>query len=161
MVSPATISGISVEAGGSIFGADQVVGKSLIAKQKLTVLDNAGTHIGYVSAGQSCGVVYSWLDPKPGLRNALWWVFQGDWGGYYYIEHKSGAFDINALKLQGAVSLEDQYRQTLDENRGWLAKALGLPNSTDASAMVQKLVITGVVAFGIIYLGREVIKKKL
>jgi len=158
-----SIGAVSVSFGANIFDAGQVVDKTLIARQRVTVINSAGNPIGYVAAGQPVGVVYSWLDIKPGVRNEIWWAFNQN-GIFYYVKHAAGLFDINVLKLQGAVTLEDKYNAAIEQakadSRGWLSKLLGLPAGSDVAAgFTNVLLYGGLIAAGV-YLVGVYIKKK-
>lgn len=149
---------------GKVFSADAIIGKTLIARKDLTVINSSGMPIGYVKAGQPVGVVYSFLEPKPGTRSVLWWAFNVN-GFFYYVAHAAGLFDVSAIKAQGVLSLDEIYQKQLEqadsESRGWLSKMLGLPSASTVATGFSNVLITGGLLAGGIYLLGQVIKKKL
>lgn len=105
------------------FSAAEIVGKTLIAKQNVKVF-NAPSYtpgaqqVATVRAGEPVGVVFSWTGGKAG--QPLNWQFN-DGNRFFYVEHRSGAFDVSALKQQGALTptekaeLQRKENQTLPE----------------------------------------------
>lgn len=86
------------------FSADQIVGKSLIAKKELAVYDlpfyvPGAKQIARIKPGVTAGVVFSWVGGTPG--KPLNWEFKGNGGKIYYIPHVTGYFDVKALRDQG------------------------------------------------------------
>jgi hypothetical protein len=105
------------------FSAAEIVGKTLIARQNIQVF-NAPSYkpgalqVATVKPGQPVGVVFSWTGGKAG--KPLNWQFS-DGGRFFYVQHKAGAFDVSALKQQGALTpteiqeRERKEQQTLPE----------------------------------------------
>lgn len=92
--------------GTDIFSADQVIGKTLIAKSNVPLkrYAQAGAPVVYTAKpGQVVGTVYSWVMDGP----TLWWAFYDDKNQPYYAQHKVGIFSVEALQQQGAQTLED------------------------------------------------------
>lgn len=92
--------------GHDIFTADQVVGKTLIAKTSVPLkrYAQAAAPVVYTAKkGETVGRVYSWVMEGP----TLWWQFLDQNGSPYYAQHKTGIFSVEALQQQGAQTLED------------------------------------------------------
>lgn len=92
--------------GQDIFSADQVVGKTLIAKTSVPLkrMPAASAPVVYTARkGNVVGVVYSWVMDGP----ALYWQFLDQYNKPYYAEHRPGLFSVDALQQQGAQTLED------------------------------------------------------
>lgn len=87
------------------FSAADIVGKTLIAKKPVALKrlpQKTATTVYTVPAGQTVGVVYSWVQAD----GALWWMFYDQNQKTYYAIHEPGLYDIGALNAQGTVSLE-------------------------------------------------------
>lgn len=89
------------------YSADQIIGKTLTARRTLVAYDLPtymanSQKIGTIKIGQSAGVVYSYVGGTPG--KPLFWQFKGNNGKDYYIVHQEGAFDVQSLKDQGALT---------------------------------------------------------
>lgn len=91
-----------------LFSAGDIVGKTLIAKKKISIYRSRSDAkpFGFVNAGQPVGIVYSYLSPNLNYPN-LWWMFK-DNNKVYYAEHKEGNFDISALTNQGVISTDEK-----------------------------------------------------
>lgn len=91
--------------GNNIISADQVVGKTLIAKTAVPLTRFAqpsAPTVYTVARGSVVGVVYSWVT----TNGVLYWAFYDANGNPYYAEHRPGRFSIDALQQQGAQTLE-------------------------------------------------------
>lgn len=147
----------------TVFNAGSIIDKTLIAKKKLTVYNSAGLPVGFVAAGQPAGVVYSYLDIKPGVRDKLTWQFSLH-GNFYYIPHEMNAFDVSSIKKQGVLTLDEIYNNELAkidaDSRGWFAKLLGLPSSSSVASGLGNVLLTGGIIAGAVYLAAVYIKKK-
>jgi len=92
------------------FNAADLIGKTLIAKKTTNILrlpkSNAPS-VYKAQAGETIGVVYSYLLPN-NERNNIFWMFEDSNGKTYYVEHSAGKFDVKSLEDQGALSLEDK-----------------------------------------------------
>lgn len=113
----------------SVYSADDIIEKTLYAKQRVPVYDSAppyyvGAHtpIAYVEPGQPVGVVWSYLaaDPTRG-RNNLWWAFYpaSNYSGYYYTEQVGGYYDVSTLQAQGVLTIEQKQQAEDDKNKPW------------------------------------------
>lgn len=92
--------------GNDIINADQVVGKTLIAKTAVPLKRYAQPSalvVYTVARGNVVGVVYSWVT----TNGVLYWAFYDQNGTPYYAEHRPGRFSLDALQQQGAQTLED------------------------------------------------------
>ena len=101
------------------FSAAEIVGKTLIAKQLTPVLAApsyrpGAIEIATVRPGQPVGVVYSWTGGKAG--EPLNWQFT-DGNRFYYVQHKAGAFDVSALRQQGALTTQEKEEKLAEENK--------------------------------------------
>lgn len=87
------------------FTADQIVGKTLIARKNIALKrePRKSAETVYVARpGITVGVVYSWVTADGGL----WWMYYDEKGKTYYTYHEPGAYDIKSLTAQGVESLE-------------------------------------------------------
>lgn len=92
--------------GQDIFSADQVIGKTLIAKANVPLkrLPTASAPVIYTAKkGETVGRVYSWVMDG----GTLYWQFLDQYGKPYYAQHRSGIFSVEALQQQGAQTLEE------------------------------------------------------
>ena len=125
--------------GQDIISADQVIGKTLIAKTSVPLkrYAQASAPVIYtVGLGKVVGIVYSWVQDG----GTLYWAFYDQNNVPYYAEHKVGRFSVQALQQQGAQTLEDiKEAQDAAEN----------PISTTI-AKILKPVTYGLAAFFII-----------
>jgi hypothetical protein len=139
----------------NVYSAEQIVGKTLIAKRIVDVWNRVpdipgATKIAGVKAGMPVGVVYSWVQNSQ--DKSYWWQFKNANGTFYYVQHAPGYFDIDALRQQGALSTLEQIeleKKKEEENRPWYEK-LG--------ENVGKLVTNGVLLLGGFLLIREMIR---
>jgi len=106
------------------FSADQIINKTLIAKQPVQIkrlpLDSAPA-VYTVAVGQPVGSVYSYLEPGPG-QSLLYWMFYDSNNRPFYAEHKEGRFSIQSLTDQGAVTTEELTRQEKEKNETFAQK---------------------------------------
>jgi len=100
------------------YNANEIIGKSLIAKKPVPVkrlaMDSAPT-IYTVAPGATVGTVFSWLDPNADRKN-LYWIFFDAFNRAYYVEHIEGRFDIKGLEAQGAETTEEKTEREKREN---------------------------------------------
>jgi len=92
--------------GQDIFSADQIIGKTLIAKANVPIkrLPTAAAPVVYTAKkNEVVGTVYSWVMDG----TTLYWQFLDQYGKPYYAAHKTGIFSVEALQQQGAQTLED------------------------------------------------------
>lgn len=94
------------------FSADDVVGKVLSvragasAKVKSVPYDDQPV-LYTVAGGNPVGVVYGWVPPAEG-RRSTWWQIEKPGGGYVWVEHLTGVFDVKKLEQQGVVTNESK-----------------------------------------------------
>ena len=95
-----------------LFSANQIIGKTLIAKRPLIAYslpldkDVNKKELFKIPTGGTVGIVDTYFSPKNN-RSSLWWGFkQGN--NFYYVEHAKGNFDITALKKQGTPTTEEE-----------------------------------------------------
>ncbi len=117
---------------GDLYGADQIVNKTLVAKRQVPVYrfpaDNQKS-FGSVATGQPVGVVYAWIAPNPAEnRSGLWWQFYDATNKTYYAPHNENWYSIDALKQQGVLSTQeiiDAEKEKEDlENLPWYERLL-------------------------------------
>ena len=96
-----------------VFNAQDIVGKTLIARRNIP-LYRAGDYkkpFAQVKSGAPVGTVYSWIGPNTATGGKLYWQFYDNTGNTYYAEHRSGAFNVQALKEQGVLTTLEQVQQ--------------------------------------------------
>jgi hypothetical protein len=107
------------------FNATAIIGKTLFAKREIPLRripeDNAPI-IYRVSPGKSVGVVFSYIGAQPGKRENLYWMFKDDNGNIYYAPHVVGYYDIQSIKDQGAMTIQEQQQQAAEANKGVFEK---------------------------------------
>ena len=95
------------------FNAADIIGKTLVARKTTDIVrapnDNAEV-VFEASPGSSIGTVFSYLLPGANRTN-LYWQFLDENNKSYYVEHKSGQFDISTIKGQGVLTLEEKQEQ--------------------------------------------------
>lgn len=87
------------------YSADQIVGKTLIAKKPVALKRlpaKSAPTVYTVPTGGTVGVVYSWIQ-RDGL---LWWMFYDSNQKTYYAQQQPNTYDMGALGAQGVESLE-------------------------------------------------------
>jgi hypothetical protein len=92
------------------YSADEIIGKTLIAKKSVEILRIANDDAPAVytaSPNETIGVVYSYLLPNANRKN-LYWMFYDQNQKPYYAEHSTGIFDIKSLANQGALTIEEK-----------------------------------------------------
>ena len=128
---------------GTIFSAGDIVGKTLIALKNVKVWtntpDSGGKVAGRVDGGNSCGVVYSWVTERS--TGSIYWMFNDpSYGGYYFIKHEPGAFDISALRKQGVLSVDEKLIAEENKNKPWYQKlGEGIGNTIQTVAIIGVL----------------------
>jgi hypothetical protein len=110
------------------YSADQIIGKSLIARKRVALYRasalNSGESFASVDPGDLVGVVYSYVGGRNGLP--LFWQFLSSSGSSYYALHEEGAFDVESLQDQGVLTTQEQQQQQEEENQSPFDKVLGL-----------------------------------
>jgi hypothetical protein len=96
------------------FTADQIIGKELFPLVQTSFYTNPNNtkSAGTIKAGQSAGVVYSWVKDANGN---LYWQFYNQNKKPFYIRHRTGLFDINALKNQQAKTVEELNKEQAEK----------------------------------------------
>jgi len=126
----------------TIYSADQIIGKALFAKVpvklKRIATDNAPS-VYTVPAGTKVGDVYSYLNIKPGERKNLYWAFYDSKKKPYFVEHMKGAFDINTLKEQGALTVKETAEAEAKKSEG----------IKEFIERMVKYIIGGIVIYGV------------
>lgn len=149
--------------GGDTFNAAEVAGKTLIAKVNIPVKSNSldnGKVLYTVKPGETVGVVSGYTQPKTGQSVLNWQVDVAKTatnpGGFGYVAHGIGKFDVSSLVVQGATSTEqkhkdEQAQKEKDENPAlYYFKKIGIP-----------VLLIGGGIFIVAKLGAAVIEKKL
>lgn len=106
------------------YTADQIVGKSLVARERVNIYrstSDTASPVYTVAAGNSVGTVVSYLLPT-GNRMNFFWVFRDSSGREYYTIHQPGRYDIKTLQEQGALTLEQQQQELAEKNKTLQAK---------------------------------------
>lgn len=101
------------------FTADQIIGKTLIAKipVKITrIADDNAPSIYNAQPGETIGIVQSFLLPGSN-RKSLYWVFKDVNGRFYYVSHAPGRFNIESLQAEGALTLQQQQEMAAEKNK--------------------------------------------
>jgi len=94
----------------ALYSADEIIGKSLIAKVPIPIRRDAKDNapiVYTVPAGQNVGTVYSWLNVDAN-RSRLYWAFYDQYKRPYYAPHQQGYYDISSLQQQGAMTVKEQ-----------------------------------------------------
>jgi hypothetical protein len=103
------------------YSADQIVGRTLIAKTQVTAYDepeDGSNVVNSFAPGQTVGVVTSWEDANAALGiSVLNWQFMDANGTPYYVPHYVGEFDIQALADSGALTTGQQTQAAIDANK--------------------------------------------
>jgi len=92
------------------FNANDIIGKTLIAKKTIDIVrsaDDLAQSVYEVSPGESVGVVYSYLMPN-NARSNIYWMFEDENNRPYYVKHGVGKFDIKTITQQGVLTLEEK-----------------------------------------------------
>lgn len=96
------------------YSASYFIGKTLYAAARVPLyrvpIDSAAPYA-YVESGRIVGVVYSYVNVKPGYRSALYWMFYDGNGRPYYSPMLSGLYSESALRDQGVISTKEQLEE--------------------------------------------------
>ena len=79
------------------YGADEVLGSILYAKETVPVKDlpeDVATIITTIYPGELVGTIDTYYAPKQGRASVYWGVINEETGSYYYVEHKQGRFTL-------------------------------------------------------------------
>jgi len=125
------------------FPISEILGKTLIAKQRVNLLRGSavpdGQSFAFVSSGNPVGVVYSYLDRGP---DGFFWQFEHPQQGVYYAKHQTGLFDVNSLAQQGALTTEQLIEQQQDQANDFFP-GLDLPSAGDLGKWALGLLAVG------------------
>jgi hypothetical protein len=98
--------------------ADKIIGKGLIAKVDIPKLNSSLIKIGTFKAGESVGVVYSYIQ----RGGNIYWLFQPTNQRPYLVEHKANRFiitdDIKNVIRQQQLEREKELREIEIEEKG-------------------------------------------
>ena len=106
-----------------LYSANLIVGKTLIAAKPLIAYnlpidkDPNKKELFKISPGGTVGIVESYLNPKAN-RNNIWWQFKKIENGkptFFYVEHKIGNFNKEALIKQGTKTVEQEQPKEEEE----------------------------------------------
>lgn len=95
------------------FNAADIIGKTLIAKKQTNILrlpTSNAISVYQANAGETIGVVNSYLLPN-NQRNNIFWMFEDSNGKPYYVQHQQNQFDVKTLQSQGVLTLEEKKEQ--------------------------------------------------
>lgn len=115
----------------AIYSADEVIDKFLYAKKPILVYRGYPDSKDYysVGTGELIGQVYSYIYPDD--RSIVWWQLYdpNSTATDHYVMHQTDAFDVQALKSQGAESEEEKQAAKDKENEGfeYYLKTYGVP----------------------------------
>jgi len=122
--------------GDTTFNANEIIGKTLIAKTSVNVRSGGSTDypILYVAhPGDSLGVVFSWQMKL----NDLWWMLETSTPGKYnFVQHAVGRFDPQSLKDQGAVTTKDKTEAAAEKDKTWQDKLFDLAKSAGSKILL-------------------------
>jgi hypothetical protein len=139
------------------FSADQIIGKTLIAKKPVAIYAAPGQKsIATVAPGDPVGVVYSYIGGTGG--NPLFWQFYVKTAGVekaYYAKHETDAFNNLSLTDQGVKTTAEIEKEKAQAELTPIERAAGAVGSG-----VKKILIWGGVYLGAFLLLREFIRKK-
>jgi hypothetical protein len=106
----------TITVGGQQYSANQILDKTVYAKQKTAVYMNGDwkTPEYYVQPGQMIGVVYSYLSPSAARdgRSAL--LFYNGLNQAYYVINEN-TIDTGTLKEQGALTVKQEIQAEKDK----------------------------------------------
>jgi hypothetical protein len=128
-----------------IFSANEIIGKTLFARVAVPVYrlpEFSANPVFTVKPGEAIGVVYSYLDAKPG--RPFVWTFLDKNNKAYYVRHDSKSFDLTALKKQGAKTTEEKEKESKPKTAG------------DRLEKIGKIAIFSILGF---FIGREILKR--
>ena len=134
---------------GDVYGADQIIGKTLYAKQDVPIYRDPRDDAKPVYTAKKntpMGIVDTWLAPQPGKRKNLWWGFMDSKGKPFYAEHLEGRYDVDNLKDQGALTVKEAIKQKAKENES-------------TKDFVERLFKYALVAGGVYVIGKALVGK--
>lgn len=94
--------------------ADKIIGKTLFAAKQLDRLNASLQKTGVIKAGESVGIVYSYI-----LRNGVvHWMFYDAFGKPYYVRHSSDSFKFSGDVQSAAQQQKLEKEKELIEQKG-------------------------------------------
>lgn len=143
-----------------LYSLSDLVDKTLYGDVDVDVYTNKPAQyglspVGSVRAGQPIGVLYSWVTDSDGT---ILFMFQGNNSNYantlgsYFVKYDAADFDVQSLKMQGVLSIDEKLAAEAEEKR----KA----NMTIGD-YIKEIAVYGIIAFAVVALGKAVIDKKL
>lgn len=94
--------------------ADKIIGKTLFAKKNLDKLNSNLQKIGVFSAGDSVGVVYSYI-----VRNgSVYWLFYDRMNKPYYIKHTADSFKMTGGVMEAVQEQKTEKEKQLIQDKG-------------------------------------------
>lgn len=90
-----------------------LVGKPLLAKTATKLYRNptdTSTNYASVKAGQTLGVLYSWVNPNANT-NSLWFMFYDSQNKPYYVKYRIDLVDRDDLARQGIKDVETETKE--------------------------------------------------
>ena len=135
------------------YSVGDLIGHTLYAKRNMRIKTDASDAAIYdnsytyrtVPAGEMIGIVYSWLDPRPGRTN-LWWMFNDALTGQsIYAQHNTKDIDYQkTIGMGNLLSIEEKIVQQQEANTSTFEK------------VADKLTY-GIIAFGVLKLASSLI----
>lgn len=105
------IAGRAVVQIGELYNAEQIIGKTLYARNAFPLKrgpNDADAVIYNGKPGEMVGKVVEWYNVIPGKRSVLHWAFKDATGRLYYAPHAEGRFSTSELKEQGAFTVKEK-----------------------------------------------------
>lgn len=93
-----------------MYTALDIVGLSLYAKESVPIKYQPwdDTEVKrMVQPGNLVGTVTSFVEPRAG-RSELYWEFEDAWGILYYAPHRPGLYNLQKLRDQGLLTIQEQ-----------------------------------------------------
>lgn len=114
------------------FNAGDIIGKTLFARTSVAIkklpLDDSKP-FKKIKSGNKIGEVYSYLNPKAGSRENLYWQFINPDGSFFYAEHQEGRFDTESLRHQGVKTLEEKEKEIEEGKKDLTSRVTGFLQS--------------------------------
>lgn len=109
---------------GDMYSVAEVIDKTLVAAKDVPVYDypgSSGKVIGTTKKGYPVGVVYAWIQETPQEGGKVWWMFwpASNYDNYFYAVHDKDAFDVDALRQQGVLNVQERKEAENDKNKEW------------------------------------------
>lgn len=107
---------MNVNFDGNLYPVTQLVDKTLIARQPVSVFNGAdlgGQSIAIVNTGDPIGTIFSYVGGGPG--EDLYWMFLRPNNTAYYVKHRNNIFDVSILQQQGVLTIEQQIEQQQEQ----------------------------------------------